>query len=74
MRLNMRVGLAARMAVFALLLLSAAHAYHHPGDTAPAPPSKPANPIWNIVGLGILAALLYFAWKVYGYNKKFSSR
>ena len=61
---------AAMFFAFALLLFSAAHAYHHPGDTAQAPLSKPANPIWNIVGLGILAVLLYFGWKIYGYQKK----
>ena len=55
-----------------LLLLSAAHAYHHPGDTAQAPPSKPADPIWNIVGLGIIVVLAYSVWKIYKYQKKFS--
>ena len=54
---------------FALLFLfSAAHAYH-PG-MAQAPLSKPADPIWNFVGLGIVIAAIFFIWKIYGYQKK----
>ena len=59
---------AAMFFAFALLLFSAAHAYHHPGDTAQ--PSKPADPIWNFVGLGIVIAAIFFIWKIYGYQKK----
>ena len=62
---------AAMFFAFALLFLfSAAHAYHHPGDTAQAPLSKPADPIWNFVGLGIVIAAIFFIWKIYGYQKK----
>ncbi|MEM2138342.1 MAG: hypothetical protein QW568_04605 [Candidatus Anstonellaceae archaeon] len=59
------------VSLFALLLLfSAAQAYHHPGDMVQQP-SKPADPIWNFVGLGIIAVLAYCGWKVYEYQKKF---
>ena len=64
--------LSASLVCIALLfILGTAYANHHPGDMQPMP-SKPSNPIWNIVGIAILAGIAYIIWKAFYYKKKIS--
>ena len=55
---------------FALLLFSAAHANHHPGDTIQMQPPKPVSPIWSVVAALLALGLAYAIWKAYSYHKK----